>query len=438
MPALPRCLLFLTLLALTSCGEPPTPAVPKAIIVRLERLTISQPPSLVQVQPYDEGLVFHSYAVKEVLHGELAAPTLQLGHWAVVDGVPQTIAQEIGEVITAEILPIKKVPGADDLYQANDLDDFESPQFIEVPPANQPVATGFRFHYGGPISKQMRLYWELRHQLRLVAMGNSRTGVGVLTGQFFPETNSQTPIALNLSPPGSNLELQSLILRDYALPLPNLQWVVWGICPRYFNQSRRESDRLELFTDSHGYHFDQDNHDELWPILTRNTPITVAEAEELCPAGTDIYGATPRPDGQSPVLTDPAARRKFLDYFSIVRFKWDQPQWDLLVETARAFDKKGIRVLLFTPPTHPLAREGKACDPDGSGPEHDALVVGRIRALDAELPHVWFEDIHHAGHHDFTEDDFSDAGHLDHSGAQRLTQQLVARIQQIQTQVQHP
>jgi hypothetical protein len=408
--------------------------VPKALIVSLERLATSKPPTLEQVQPYEEGLVFHSYAVKKVLFGELQASTIQLGHWAVVDGQAQPINEKLGQLIEVEILPIKNVPGADDLFQSNDLADFDSPQFIEVPPASQPVATGFRFHYGGPISKPMRLYWEMRDQLRLVAMGNSRTGVGVLTGQFFPEINAQTPVSLNLSPPGSNVELQALLLKQYVLPLPQLQWVVWGVCPRYFNQSRRDSDRLELFTESHGYHFDQDNHDELWPILTRNAPLTVADAEELCPPSTDVYGATPRPDGKSPILTDPAARKKFLDYFSIVRFKWDQPQWDLFESTTRALDQKGIRVLLFTPPTHPLAREGKACDPDGSGREHDALVMDRLRQLDEQLSHVWFQDIHQAGHHDFTEDDFSDAGHLDHSGAHRLTQHLVAKVHQIQSQ----
>jgi len=434
MPLARCCLLVPLVFGLVACGDPPAPSVPKALIVSLERLATSKPPTLEQVQPYEEGLVFHSYAVKKVLFGELQASTIQLGHWAVVDGQAQPINEKLGQLVEVEILPIKNVPGADDLFQSNDLADFDSPQFIEVPPASQPVATGFRFHYGGPISKPMRLYWEMRDQLRLVAMGNSRTGVGVLTGQFFPEINAQTPVSLNLSPPGSNVELQALLLKQYVLPLPQLQWVIWGVCPRYFNQSRRDSDRLELFTESHGYHFDQDNHDELWPILTRNAPLTVADAEELCPPSTDVYGATPRPDGKSPILTDPAARKKFLDYFSIVRFKWDQPQWDLFESTTRALDGKGIRVLLFTPPTHPLAREGKACDPDGSGREHDALVMDRLRQLDEQLSHVWFQDIHQAGHHDFTEDDFSDAGHLDHSGAHRLTQHLVAKFHQIQSQ----
>lgn len=429
-----RCLLVFFVLGLVACGDPPVPSVPKALIATLERKAVSKPPSLAQVHPYEEGLVFHSYAVKKVIHGELDASTIQLAHWAFVDSAPQPIDEQLGATITVEILPIGKVPGADDLFQANDLSDFESPQFVEVPPSSQPVASGFRFHYGTALSKQMQLYWEMRDQLRLIAMGNSRTGVGVLTGQLFPEINSKTPIALNLSPPGSNVELQSLILREYVMPLPDLEWVVWGVCPRYFNQSRRDSDRLELFTGSHGYHYDRENQDELWPIRTRNAPLTVADAEEICPANTDIYGATPRPDGQSPDLTDPATRRKFLDYFSIVRFTWDQAQWDLFETTARAMDSKGVRILLFTPPTHPLARQGKGCDPDGSGREHDAFVMRRLRELDDQLPNVWFQDIHQAGHHDFTEDDFSDAGHLDLSGAERLTQQLVAKINQIQAQ----
>lgn len=426
------CLLVVFALFLASCGGRTNgPVFSKAVVARLERLAVSKPPAVAQVQPYDEGLVFYSYAVKEVLHGELAAPRIQLGHWAVIDGEAQPVDDDLGDEIEVEMLPLQKVPGASDLYQANDLNDYESPQFVEVPPANRPVATGFRNHYGGPFSKQMTLYWPLRDQLRLVALGNSRTGVGVLTGRFFPETNKQTPVALNMSPPGSNVELQALLVRDYLLPLPRLEWVVWGVCPRYFNKDRRDSDRLEMFNESHGRRYDLENHDELWPIRARNAPLTVADAEELCPAGTDIYGATPRADGHSPDVSNPAARAKFLDYFSIVRFHWDQSQWDLFVETVSALQQKGVRVLLFTPPTHPLAREGRGCDPDGSGREHDQMVMSKLRELDERLPNLWFEDIHRAGHHDFAEEDFSDAGHLDHSGAERLTGKLVALMDAI-------
>ena len=421
--------LLLLLPGLAACRKP-EPTVPQAIIVRLERLAASAPPSVQQVQPYEEGLVFHSYAVKKVIAGQLDAPRIQLAHWAVVGSEVQPVDATPGAILETEILPLKKVPGAEDLYQANDLDDYDSPQFVEVPPATRPVASGFRHQYGGAISKQMRLYWELRPQLRLIALGNSRTGTGVLTSRFFPEVNAQTPVALNLAPPGSNMELQALLAKEYVLPLPRLEWVVWGVCPRYFNTKRRESDRLSLFTESHGRRYDLAHADELWPVLTSNPPLSLEDIQEICPAGTDPYGATPRPDGHSPDVSTPELRRAFVeDFFTLVRFGWDQAQWDLFVDAVTALDQKGVKVLLFTPPTHPLAREGKACDPDGLAPEHDARVIEKIRALDQRLPNVWFEDIHQAGHHDFPPEDFSDPGHLDHSGALRLTDRLVARLQ---------
>jgi hypothetical protein len=422
-------LLLLSCLLLTACGDPPTPTVPKALIVKLQRLATSPPPTLAQVQPYTEGLVFHAYTVKEVLHGELTAPKIQLAHWAVVDSKEQSIPSELGQIIQAEILPFDKVRGADDLFQSNELNDYDSPLYIEVPPATQPVATGFRYQYGGAISKQMRLYWELRPQLHLVALGNSRTGVGVLTNQF--DSDSQIPSALNLSPPGSNMELQSILAKDYLLPLPNLKWIVWGICPRYFNTQRRDSDRLDLFTDSHGRRYDLQNQAKLWPIPDSTPPVSLAQLTKVCPAGTQPDGSTPRPDGHSPDVSTPATQAKFLhDFYDIVRFKWDQPQWDLFVTTVTALDQKGIQVLLFTPPTHPLGRDGKACDPDGLSAEHDALVVGKLRALADLLPNVHFEDIHRAGHHNFPPEDFSDPGHLDQSGATRLTTRLRNLIKQ--------
>jgi len=417
---------------LCSCSKDEPPSHPKAVRVELRRLESSAVPSPSQVLPYEEALVFHSYQVLKVLHGELPDTQIQLGHWAVVDGEAQPISNEPDQVVRADILSIKRVPGADDLYQSNDLTDFDSPQFIELPPASQPVASGFRNHYGGSISKQMTLYWELRNQLELVAIGNSRTGVGVLTQHFFPTVNGVTPIALNLSPPGSNLELQTLLIKDYIEPLPRLRWLVWGICPRYFNHHRRENDRLELFTESHGRQYDLDHWDELWPVRIQNELIHVADLADLKLSHVDSWGATPREDGFSPDLTGDG-RAKFLNFFDIVRFSWDQDQWDSLEERVAALHQRDIKVLLFTPPTHPLAMEGRASDPDGSGREHEADVVNKLRALADRLDNVWFEDVHQAGHHGLENEDFSDAGHLDQSGAEKLTARLTKIVHRIDT-----
>lgn len=425
-----RPLLLWVICLLTSCGKDEPPTHPKAVRVELRRLASSSVPSPSQVVPYEEALVFHSYEVRKVLHGELSDTRIQVGHWAVVDGEAQPVSTEHDQIVHADILAIQRVPGADDLYQSNDLTDFDSPQFVELPPATQPVASGFRNHYGGSLSKQMTLYWKLRNQLELVAVGNSRTGVGVLTKHFFPTVNATTPIALNVSPPGSNLELQTLLLKEYIEPLPRLRWVVWGICPRYFNHHRRDNDRLEDFAASHGRQYDLDHWDELWPVHTQAEWIDLADLAALKLSHVDSWGATPRDDGFSPHISGDG-RTKFLQFFDIIRFSWDQSQWDSLEERVVALQQRGIKVLLFTPPYHPLAMEGRASDPDGSGRDNETFVVTKLRALADRLDHVWFEDVHQKGHHGLKNDDFSDAGHLDLSGAEKLTARLVEIVQRI-------
>ena len=250
----------------------------------------------------------------------------------------------------------------------------------------------------------------------------------MLTGRFFPDVSGATPVSINFSPAGSNMELQSLLVQEYVLPLPKLEWVVWGVCPRFFNEHRRDNDHIDQFTESHGYRYDQEHADELWPI-PENTPLqTVAQVNDWGPPDTDAWGATPREDAHSPSPPNDAARKKFLDQFDIVRFDWDATQWDLFVDRLKDLHERNIRVLVFTPPTHPLARDGRASDPDSTGREHEAMVIDRLEALDSQFSNMWFEDIHRAGHHEFTNDDFSDAGHLDQSGADRLTARLARRV----------
>ena len=50
---------------------------------------------------------------------------------------------------------------------------------------------------------------------------------GIATQEFFGAENRRTPLALNLAPPGACLEMECLVIREYVLPLPKLQWVVW-------------------------------------------------------------------------------------------------------------------------------------------------------------------------------------------------------------------
>jgi hypothetical protein len=422
-----RAALACLILFLCQCRDRPASTVSGSIIADLERLACSTPPTAEQVRPYDEGLVFQSYRVKKVLQGSLPAETIQIAHWAVIDGESQEIDDDLGESVQLELLPFSKVPGVDDLFQANDLDDFTAPQFIEVQPPGQPVASGFRYQYGGPISKQMRLFWELKDQLRLIAIGNSRTGVGVATEAFFQPQNGLTPVALNLAPPGSDLELQNLLVENYVLPLPKLEWVIWGICPRYFNRHRRDNDRLRPFLESHGYRYDRENASEIW-LPSAQQEVTLAEVRAICPPGTDCYGATLREDGESPNPELPGDAETLKNAFSIVRFAWDQDMWQAFEQQVKALQARGTKVLLFIPPTHPFCINTQASDPDSSGPEHHAQVVDKLKKLTTDLDNVWFEDFHRAGHHDFTPEDFSDVGHLDQSGAQKLTLRLAQQI----------
>jgi hypothetical protein len=409
--------------------HPPTPFIDGTISVEVERLGYSKPPTVEQVSPYNEALVFHSYRVKNVFGGKLSDETIQVGHWAIIDGKSRAIASNKGQTTRLEILPIEKVPGANDLFHANELDDLYSSQYIEVLPPDQPVVSSFRYQYGGPISKQMRLYWELKDQLRLIAIGNSRTSVGVATEAFLQPQNKLTPLALNLAPPGSNLELQQLLVTDYLQDLPSLEWVLWGLSPRYFNKHRPPNARLQDFVESHGYRHDQQQARDYKKGWAKQTDRSLSLIAELNLPTATSYGATIR-DDVAPLNPKNHHDAELLKKaFSRVRFEWDEEQWSRFQKVIHTMHQRGLRILLFIPPTHPFCAEYHASDPDGTGPEHHSLVVKKLTELDHELGRVWFEDFHKAGHHSFPPEDFSDVGHLDRSGAMKLTKSLVKIVQ---------
>jgi hypothetical protein len=409
----------------------PTPRIEGSIVAELERQAHSPTPTVAQVSPYDEALVFHSYRVKRVLAGDLPDETIQVGHWAIVNGKAQDIESKIGQTIQLEMLPIARVPGAIDLFHANELNDLYSPQYIEVHPPDQPIVSSFRYQYGGPISKQMRLYWELRDQLRLIALGNSRTSVGVATEAFFQPQNKLTPLTLNLAPPGSNLELQQLLVTDYLQDLPRLEWVLWGLSPRYFNKHRPPNARLNTFVESHGYRYDRQQARDDKMGRAKNTDKSLSLIAKLNLPTATSYGATIRSDVKPLNPKNHHDAELLKKAFTRVRFEWDEEQWSRFQKVIHTMHQRGLRILLFIPPTHPFCTEYQASDPDGTGPEHHSLVVKKLTELDHKLDRVWFEDFHKAGHHSFPPEDFSDVGHLDRSGALKLTNSLVNIVQSV-------
>jgi hypothetical protein len=422
-------------LGLGGCRETAEPRLPGAEFQILAiRKAVSKILLPEDVLPYDDGLVWHEYEVKKVWYGELPAgtKTIRVAHWSVVGSDPLPVDQKLEEEVVLHLSPFDDSPALQDVAQSDDLAfDDAPPRFLDLEQtlAVDETPESLRMDYSGTISQQMTLYWKLRPQLRVVAMGNSLITKGICPGMMLLPDNQKTPVALNLAPAGANNTLQCLMLREYVLPLPKLEWVVWGITPRVFNASRTAADdrKMDDFMASPGRNYDVDNKATLWPVPAGDGPlVTTEELGQLGITKFDLWGWEGRKRTDVPPLHHKKALRAYVE--GNVRapdFVWDEPEWTQFVETLKLLNARGIKVLLITLPMHPLLNDMPAADPDGTSDASKAEMVLRLEALDKELPLAWFQDHHRAGQHDYTPDEFYDLDHLNRKGAVKFTQRIV-------------
>jgi hypothetical protein len=103
--------------------------------------------------------------------------------------------------------------------------------------------------------------------------------------------------------------------------------------------------------------------------------------------------------------------------------------WEQFLAAVEEMTGRGVKVLLFTPPIHPLVMRTEMADIDGTSREDYEDIVGRLEALEADNELVFFEDIHRGGAHDIPHEEFSDEDHLRTVGAERVTKKLVEIIE---------
>lgn len=414
-------------LVLVACKERKQ-ALTSEIQVEVQRIAASRAKSPEDIQPYDEARAWHEYRVKRVLSGRLEADTIRVAHVTVHHGKAVKVSEVAGEFAVLTLRPIGKAEKLRDVAFSDDLEITgpEPPRFLDVTPAaiSAHGADDLRCDYHGFMSQQMMLYWKLRGQLRLVVMGNSHATKGICAQMLGGAENLSTPVALNMAPGGASNKLQCLLLRDYVLPLPKIEWVVWEISPRSFNTERVDEIKSEAFLASPGRLHDEAHKADLWPMTVPPIPVTARELEQLGIRGCDIWGWEGRKIIRLP--TDAREHRaEVLSHLKKAVFTWNDKAWTEFTDTVRALNSRGIRVMLLTTPMHPLVKEAPAADPDWTTHEGCAETVRHLQSLDDELALAWFMDFNKDGHHDFVAEEFYDTDHLNRAGATRFTQAIV-------------
>jgi hypothetical protein len=266
-------------------------------------------------------------------------------------------------------------------------------------------------------------------------MGNSHATKGVNPRSIMDVDNWAHPAMLNMAPAGSNNDQQCLMLRDYVLPLPKLEWLLWVVSARTFNAQRSTDTRkYQEFVTSPGRLYDEKHMNDFWPLPPAQKLLNTDEVKQaMGPMGLDAWGSLIV--SKSLLPDDPAEQRKYVaQKCETVDFAWSDEVFRKFCDTARAFSEKGVKVLIFTTPMHPLTRETAAADPDGTSHEGLREMVRHMEEFDKSTPGLWFRDFNKEGAHEFPPDEFYDVDHLDRKGSGRLGDLIKAWMSQCETE----
>ncbi len=390
------------------------------IELRVELVAKSKLPTLEDISPYREALVFYEYKLKKRLDGEFKGKKLRVAHWAIYDNQPQSIGQDkIGTSRTLELYPYQQFKELESIWTSDTLTlDPDIPLYHNI---GQSILENHsiddRFDYDSILSEKMPVFWQLKDQLKLVALGDSRCECGVRTGLFYGGENQKTPIAYNLAISGGSLEVQKIVVEEYLLKLPNLEWVVYQMSPRVVNRHFERSDE-NVLRRSNGFKFDQKHAETLWKPSDDDKKKTTDEISAIPYVGA--YWSE-RPWGweyKNKIWQDPE-KDDFDDEWDISKKRWNR-----LEAMITSLKKRDIQMLLYLSPFHPIMQGEAVVDDDGTTQEGYRELVNALRKLEKRFSNLVFVDMMQGGNHDFTADMFKDLDHLNAHGATKLTQEL--------------
>ena len=390
------------------------------IRLKVKLLAKSKIPTLSDIAPYREALVFYEYSARKRVKGEFKGnQTLRVAHWAIYDNQPQAIGKaKVGSSHTLHLYPYQQFNELKSLYTSETLPlDPDIPLYHDVGQKileNRSVAE--RYDYDSIFSEKMPIFWRIKDQLKLVSLGDSRGEAGVRAEIFYGAENQKTPVAYNLAISGGPLEFQEIVVEKYLLKMPNLEWVVYQMSPRAVNRHFEHSADRELLK-SRGFAFDRKHAETLWQGSDEDKK-TVAGITSI-PHVSEYWNERPWGWKFNAEVWDRPRTKRFEQEWEISKKRWNR-----LTSMIAALNERDVKMLLYLSPLHPIMREQPVVDDDGTTQEGYRELVDELKQLEAQFSNFVFVDLLQGGNHDFLPEMFKDLDHLNALGATKLTQKL--------------
>ena len=390
------------------------------IRLKVKLIAKSKIPTLSDIAPYREALVFYEYSVRKRLEGEFKGKKLRVAHWAIYDNQPQAIGKaKIGSSHTLDLYPYQQFRELKSLYTSDTLAlDADIPLYHDV---GQKILEDRtieeRYDYDSIFSEKMPIFWRIKDQLKLVSLGDSRGEAGVRAEVFYGEENRKTPVAYNLAISGGPLEFQKIVVDKYLTKMPSLEWVVYQMSPRAMNRYFEHSADRELLK-SRGFAFDRKHAETLWQRSDGENKKTAAEIAAI-PYVSEYWNERPWGWKFNAEVWDRPKTKRFEREWQISKKRWDR-----LTSMIAALDKRDVKMLLYLSPLHPIMQGQPVVDDDGTTQKGYRELVDQLKQLEAQFPNFVFVDLLQGGNHDFLPEMFKDLDHLNALGATKLTQAL--------------
>ena len=391
------------------------------IRLKVKLLAKSKIPTLSDIAPYRDALVFYEYSVQKRLEGKFKGKKLRVAHWAIYDNQPQAIGKvKIGSSHTLHLYPYQQFSELESLYTSDTLAlDLDTPIYHDVGQKileNRSVEE--RYDYDSIFSEKMPVFWRIKDQLKLVSLGDSRGESGVRAEVFYGAENQKTPVAYNLAISGGPLEFQEIVVDKYLLKMPNLEWVVYQMSPRAVNRHFEHSADRRLLK-SRGFAFDRKHAEILWHGSNGDGNKKTAAEIASIPYVSEYWNERPWGWKFNAEVWDRPKTEK-------IRQRWEisEKRWNRLTSMIDALNERDVKVMLYLSPLHPVMRDQPVVDDDGTTQEGYRELVDQLKQLEAQFPNFVFVDLLQGGNHDFLPEMFKDLDHLNALGAAKLTQKL--------------
>lgn len=420
--------------------------------ITVQLIKKSTTPDLKSIAPYREALVYcHYRVVKPGIGRQSIRDAKKLGFphkadiiiakWGLYGTKDQRLADlQEGSQFAISIQPIANFKSLEFVQKSNDLGD-ESltwPVFLDVDQHRlmKDPETGEAY---GLQTYKMRDLLNLRHQIKLFAVGDSRAHKGIKPNEFYPDENKKRIVSYNASYDSTGFK-HAMTLMEYAPSMPELEWIVHSISARAVRPGYNGREMVWNFVTSSGVRQDRANGFADWkptPGLVTNLSPDSYEWQAKgtyggVGAGSRGSGKAIRPWGWESTTRQKITQREvFVSKnkkdvrrpFDAKRMI-DQNRMDQYEAHLRTLNTQGVKVLGFIPPMCTDPQKSDYDSEDRATRNVYAGVVATLEGIAERNPNFFFYDLHRFGDNGFAVDHFSDDDHLNAKGAAKLTKML--------------